>query len=312
MNKLKAMAVFVKIVECGSMVAAADLLGLAQSSVVRQLAALEEALSTQLLVRTTRRLHLTEEGREYYQRCRQILHELEEAETALTQRQAKPAGLLRITAPVTFGRKHLAPLIHRFLQEFPDMEVELILLDRVVDLLEEGIDIALRIGPLPDSTLVAKPLGSVAHLICASPDYIAQRGIPETPAALSQHDCIHQSAINNVPEWPFRVQGSVHKITISGKFKTNHIEAAIDACCCGLGYGRFLSYQVADLIHTGQLQAVLTDYIATTQPVNLVYPHSRRLSSRSRAFIDWVQPQLQRQLTDLRVASSGQMAGNAE
>jgi DNA-binding transcriptional LysR family regulator len=294
------------------MVAAANALGVAQSSVVRQLAALEEALSTPLLVRSTRRLYLTEEGREYYQRCRQILHELEEAETALIQRQSKPAGLLRITAPVTFGRKYLAPLIHRFLLEFPDMEIELILLDRIVDLLEEGIDIALRIGPLPDSTLIAKPLGRVSHVICASPEYIAQRGEPVHPTALNQHDCIHLSAINNVPEWPFRVQGSLHKITISGRFKTNHIETAIDACCNGLGYARFLSYQVAELICCGRLRPVLTDFVATTQPVNLVYPHSRQLSSRSRAFIDWVQPQLQQQLTDLGLASNQQMAGSAE
>ncbi|MGI1670641.1 MAG: LysR family transcriptional regulator [Neptuniibacter sp.] len=298
MNKLKAMTTFVKIVDCGSMSAAAEKLSMSQSSVVRTLAALEEVLGVQLLIRTTRRLNLTEEGREYYRRCRQILHEVEDAENALNQKQSNPTGLLRVTAPVTFGRMHLSPVINEFLEQFPNMEIELILLDRVVDLLEEGIDIALRIGSLPDSTLIAKPVGTLGHIICASPDYIAKAGMPESPTEIINHDCIHLTALNSAPEWPFYDRGSVNKIRIAGKFKTNHVEAARDACCDGLGIGQFLSYQVGPHIAQGKLIAILEDYSLPPLPINLVYPHSRQQSSRSRVFIDWAQPLLKRRIAE--------------
>lgn len=279
------------------MSSAAETLSMSQSAVVRTLAALEEALGVQLLTRTTRRLNLTEEGREYYSRCRQILHEVDDAENALNQKQTNPTGLLRVTAPVTFGRMHLSPVINDFLIQFPGMEIELILLDRVVDLLEEGIDIALRIGPLPDSTLIARSLGSLEYVICGSPDYFASQAPPNSPRDLSQHNCIHLTAINSVPEWAFYDQGSINKVRVAGKFKTNHVEAARDACCDGLGLGQFLSYQVAPLIAKGKLVPVLDQFSVPSLPVNLVYPHSRQLSSRSRAFIDWAQPLLKRRIT---------------
>ncbi|MGB0204024.1 MAG: LysR family transcriptional regulator [Neptuniibacter sp.] len=298
MNKLKAMSVFVKIVDCGSMSSAAETLSMSQSAVVRTLAALEEVLGVQLLTRTTRRLNLTEEGREYYSRCRQILHEVEDAENALNQKQTNPTGLLRVTAPVTFGRMHLSPVINEFLAQFPNMEIELILLDRVVDLLEEGIDIALRIGSLPDSTLIAKPVGTLEHIICASPEYITQSGTPQKPTEIHQHDCIHLTALNSSPEWPFYDRGSINKVRISGKFKTNHVEAARDACCDGLGIGQFLSYQVGPYISQGKLIPILEEFSLPPIPINLVYPHSRQLSSRSRVFIDWAQPMLKRRIAE--------------
>ncbi len=282
------------------MSSAADKLLMSQSAVVRTLAALEDELGVQLLIRTTRRLNLSEEGREYYGRCRQILHEVEDAESALNQRQTNPTGLLRVTAPVTFGRMHLMPVINDFLNQFPNMEVELILLDRIVDLLEEGIDIALRIGSLPDSTLIAKPIGSIRHIICASPDYINHAGIPSTPTELRHFDCIHLTAIHSSPEWPFYERSRINKVTIAGKFKTNQVEAARDACCNGLGYGLFLSYQVEPLITEGKLVPVLEEFTQPPAPVNLVYPHSRQLSSRSRVFIDWAQPILRARLASSR------------
>ncbi len=280
------------------MSSAAETLSMSQSAVVRTLAALEEVLGVQLLTRTTRRLNLTEEGREYYSRCRQILHEVEDAENALNQKQTNPSGVLRLTAPVTFGRMHLSPVINEFLAQFPNMEIELILLDRVVDLLEEGIDIALRIGSLPDSTLIAKPVGTLEHIICASPEYITQSGIPQKPTEIHQHDCIHLTALNSSPEWPFYDRGSINKVRISGKFKTNHVEAARDACCDGLGIGQFLSYQVGPYISQGKLIPILEEFSLPPIPVNLVYPHSRQLSSRSRVFIDWAQPMLKRRIAE--------------
>ncbi|MDO6513992.1 MULTISPECIES: LysR family transcriptional regulator [unclassified Neptuniibacter] len=297
MNKLKAMAIFVKIVESGSLNGAADKLSMSQSSVVRALAALENTLGVQLLYRTTRRLTLTEEGRDYCQRCRQILLEVEDAENALTQRQIKPSGKIRITAPMTFGRLHLAPIINDFLTTFPETEVELLLLDRVVDLIEEGMDIALRIGQLPDSTLIAKQIGHIRYKVCASPAYIQKAGIPSAPTELSDYQCIRLTGLKSHSEWAFKETGKVHKISVSGPFKTNHIETALDACAQGLGYCQFLSYQVDQRIASGELTPVLESFEPDPVPVNLVYPHSRLLSSRSRYFIEWAAPRLKTRLS---------------
>lgn len=296
MNKLKAMAIFVKIVDVGSLNGAADKLSMSQSSVVRALAALENELGVQLLYRTTRRLTLTEEGRDYCQRCRQILLEVEDAENALTQRQITPSGKIRITAPITFGRLHLAPIVNEFLTTFPDTDVELLLLDRIVDLIEEGMDIALRIGPLPDSTLVAKLIGNVHYKVCASPDYLQKAGIPNTPTALRTHQCIRLTALKSHAEWTFKETGKIHKIGISGRFKTNHIETALDACIQGLGFCQFLSYQVDQKIAERKLVPVLEAFQPNPVPVNLVYSHSRLLSSRSRHFIEWATPRLKARL----------------
>lgn len=298
MNKLKAMAVFIKIVDCGSLSAAADKLSMSQSSVVRTLAALEKELGAQLLYRTTRSLSLTEEGDDYCQRCRQILLEIEDAENTLSQQQTIPKGIIRITAPQTFGRLHLSPVINEFLDTYPEMEVELLLLDRVVDLIEEGMDIALRIGPLPDSTLIAKSVGEVKYRVCASPAYIAEHGIPAHPDELTRFDCIHLTALKLHAVWGFTEQNKHHKISVHGSFKTNHVETALDACQNSRGYGQFLSYQVAALLKQGKLVPVLEPFESPAIPVNLVFPHTRRLSSRSRAFIEWARPRLQKRLQE--------------
>lgn len=306
MNKLKAMSIFVKIVDCGSFSGAAEKLNMSQSSVARSLAALESELGTQLLYRTTRRVTLTEEGFGYCQRCRQILLEVEDAESVLTQNQSSPQGVIRITAPQTFGRFHLNPLIEAFLASHPGMEVELLLLDRVVDLLEEGMDIALRIGHLPDSSLIAKRVGEVSFKVCASPDFIAETGEPKAPHELENYNCIHLTALKSHAQWLFNTQGDDKRVTASGRFKTNHVETALDACKSGLGLGQFLSYQIAPSVASGQLVTVLDDFDIEPLPVNLVYPQSRLLSSRSKTFINWAAPRLRKQLTDIQDQLSGQ------
>ena len=296
MNKLKAMSIFVKIVDAGSLSGAADKMGVSQSSVVRALASLENELGVQLLFRTTRRLTLTEEGRDYCQRCRHILHEIEDAESVLSQRQVTPKGIIRVTAPVTFGQLHLVPIIHDFLNEFPETEVELLLLDRVVDLIEEGMDIALRIGALPDSTLIAKQVGEVNYKVCASPAFIDLHGEPESPEYLVEHRCINLTALRQHAVWSFMSSDHVTRIKVSGGFKTNHVGAALDACVRGQGFGQFLSYQVEPMITKGVLQVVLESFEMPAVPVSLVYSHSRLLSSRSRHFIEWVAPRLKARL----------------
>jgi DNA-binding transcriptional LysR family regulator len=298
MDKLRAMATFVRIVESGSLTAAAERLDTSLTSVVRALSALEQSLGVRLLNRTTRRIALTDEGREYFERCRHLLAEVEEAEAALSARRVEPSGRLAVTAPVMFGRMHVGPVVTDFLAAYPQMRAELLLLDRVVDLLEEGIDVAIRIGSLPDSSLVAIPLGSTQRVVCASPDYLARCGTPGRPADLAGHRCIRFTGLSSGTEWEFG-RGKRQRVTIADIFATNQIDAALDACAKGLGCGRFLAYQVHDLLTSGRLVRVLPDDELEPVPVSLAYAHSRLLSPRIRAFIDWAVPRLRERLIAL-------------
>ena len=201
MDKLRAMAAFVAISERGSLTAAADALGTSLPAVVRLLATLEKALGVRLLNRTTRRTALTEEGRDYLERCRRVLAEIEEAEAAISARQRDPSGKLAITAPVLFGRIHVTPLVSEFLTRHTRVKVELLLLDRFVDLIDEGLDLAVRIGELADSSFVAIGCGQTRRVVCASPGYLRQAGAPDTPADLRQHTCIGFTGLSRGPEW---------------------------------------------------------------------------------------------------------------
>ena len=292
MDKFKAMATFVRIVEAGSLTGAAERLGISLTSVVRSLAALEQELGVRLLNRTTRRIAPTDEGREYFARCRHLLSELDEAESALTDRRLTPSGRLVITAPVMFGRLHVAPVVTDFLTAYSEMHAELRLLDRVIDLLEEGIDLAIRIAPLPDSSLVAIPLGATRRVVCASPDYLARHGMPQHPRDLSGHRVIRFTGLNGGAEWSFARGGETQRVTVSNVFAANQVDVALDACRKGLGCGRFLGYQVRDLEAGGQLVRLLAEWEPPAIEVSLVYPHSRLLSSRIRAFVDWAVPRL--------------------
>lgn len=296
MDKLKAMATFVRIVDAGSLTGAAERLDTSLTSVVRTLAALEQALGVRLLNRSTRRIALTDEGREYVERCRRLLAEVDEAEAALTDRRLKPSGRLALTAPVMFGRLHVAPVVTDFLAAYPEMRAELLLLDRVIDLLEEGIDLSVRIGPLPDSSLVAIPLGSTRRVVCASPAYLAREGLPEHPRDLARHRVVRFTGLGETGEWSF-VRGSEHlRVPVADAFATNQVDAALDACAKGLGCGRFLAYQVRNLEAAGHLARILRDWEPEASTVSLVYPHSRFLSPRIRAFVDWAVPRLRGRL----------------
>ena len=301
MDKLRAMEIFVRIVEAGSLTAAAGVLDISLTSVVRSLATLEGALGTRLLNRTTRRIALTDEGLEYFERCRRVLAEVEEAESALSARQVKPVGKLAITAPVMFGRLHVGPVVADFLIAYPAVHVELMLFDRVVDLLEEGMDAAIRIGHLRDSSLVAVPLGTTRRVICASPDYLLRAGTPDRPADLARHRCLRFLGVAPGSEWEFS-DGGTERITtrvpIKGVLATNQIDIALDACVKGLGCGVFLDYQVRKSLAAGSLQRVLQDFEPAPIPVHVVYPHSRLLSSRVRSFVDWAVPRLRQRLAD--------------
>ena len=265
---------------------------------MRSLSALERALGVRLLNRTTRRMALTDEGRDYFERCRRLLSEVEDAESALLARQVTPAGRLVITAPVMFGRLHVAPLVIDFLAAFPDVRVELLLVDRIVDLIDEGIDLAIRIGTLPESSLVAIPLGSTRRIVCASPEYLASHGQPRHPNELPGHRAIRIVGKSFEPEWAFQESGQTLRIPMPDILATNHIDFAIDACLKGVGCGRFFAYQVQAQIAAGQLIRLLRPYEPEPLPVSFAYPHARLLSSRVRAFIDRAAPRLREKLIE--------------
>ena len=296
MDKLKAITSFVRIVDLGSLTAAAEDLGVSPPSMVRTLAALERELGVTLVNRTTRRMHLTDAGREYLERCRTILGQVEDAEAMLHARRAAPQGRLAVSASVLFGTRYVAPLMSEFVLRHPAVAGDLLLVDRVVNLVEEALDAAVRIGPLRDSSLVALPLGQVRRVVCASPAYLRAQGRPRRPEDVAEHRCVRFTGINPLPEWAFR--SSRGKVAISSALTCNQPEVAIEACVQGLGLGMFLSYMVAPLVHAGRLRYVLEDFETESLPVNVVHPQSRLVSPTVRAFVDLCVDRLRRTKLD--------------
>lgn len=286
MDKLSAMAAFVRIVERGSLTAAAAALDTSLPSVVRTLASLERHLGVRLLNRTTRRIHLTDEGQQYIEHCRVILAAVDEAEVTLASRKAEPQGRLAVTASVLFGRRYVAPIVSEFIALHPGVYVDLLLLDRVVNLLEEGLDLGVRIGRLADSSLVAIPVGHVRRVVCASPRYLRRHGTPRSPQDLRAHRCVSFAAVTPASEWHFSSGGRDLAIPVTRAMSCNQVDAALEACAQGLGLGMFLSYQVAPYRASKKLRYVLEDCEPPPLPVQLIYPHSKLLSSTVRAFID--------------------------
>ncbi len=296
MDKLNAMKTFVQIMDSGSLTAAAEARGTSLPTVVRTLATLEESLRVRLLNRTTRRITLTNEGRHYLEQCRRILSDIEEAELALTDQQREPTGKLNITAPVMFGKIHVRPIVTRFMQQFDRINVELLLLDRTVNLVDEGIDVAIRIGHLGDSSLVARPVGEIRQVVCASPELLGRTGELKQPQDLGKHACIRVTGLAPGPTWHFSHKGKPVTVPVNDRLVCNQIDAAIDACAEGIGFGVFLSYQVESLVKAGKLVCVLADYEPPAMPVSVVYSHPRLMSTRVRVFVDWITRDLRQAL----------------
>jgi len=297
MDKLQAMTVFVKIAEAGSLTAAANELGRSLPAVVRMLAELEKALNVRLLNRTTRKIALTGEGRMYLERCRRILAEIEETELALTNDQVEPSGTITLTAPVRFGEIHVGPLVNAFLKKYPRIQINLLLLDRVVDMLEEGIDLAVRIAHTGDSLAIAKPIGELRRVVCASPEIINAFGWPQRPEDLSELPCVVFSGISNTGVWSFRNGAKRTAVKVNGQFTCNQVQAAVDACAAGLGFGKFLSYQVLPCLRNGALSVVLEEFEEPAIPVNLVFQHTRLMPSRIRILVDYLAAELKHSLS---------------
>jgi DNA-binding transcriptional LysR family regulator len=286
MDKLNAMAAFVSIVDKGSLTAAADALDTSLPSVVRTLATLERELGVRLLNRTTRRLHLTEEGVQYLDHCRTILSAVQDFELGLTSRQAQPRGRLSVTASVLFGRRYIAPIVAGFVRRYPDVTANLLFVDRVVSVIEEGIDVAVRIGHLQDSSLVAIRVGEVRRVICASPKYLQRHGVPRKPADITAHACVRHTGLAPHSEWRFRVGTRNLVVPVNAVMTCNEIDSALSACTQGIGLGMFLSYQAAPGRKSGELKYVLQEFETEPLPVHVIYPHTKLMSTRVRAFVD--------------------------
>lgn len=292
MDLLAAMRTFVEIADRGSLTAAAEPLERSIPTVVRTLALLEAHLGARLLQRTTRRMSLTEEGRVYLERCRHILAEIEDADRAVGRGQGEPEGRLRVTAPVLFGQMHVAPAVARFLARYRKVQVELQLFDRLVDLIDEGVDMAVRIGPLVDSSMVASPLGQMRRVVCASPELLEKTGLPQHPSELTGMPCVRFTGIEPGGTWRFLESGREITLRVEGSFSCNQASAAAEACAQGLGFGKFLAYQVEPLVSAGRLAIVLERFEPPLLPVSVVYPGARLVSSRLRALIAWMKNDL--------------------
>jgi DNA-binding transcriptional LysR family regulator len=295
MDKLKAMSAFVRIVEAGSITAAADAMEVSQPSMVRLLASLESELGVRLINRTTRRMALTDEGREYFERCRLVLSAVDETEASLRARRVEPRGRLRVTSSVTFGRSLLAPLVVDFMSAHPQLRVELVLLDRVIDLVEEGIDVGVRLAQLPDSTLVAVPVGETRRMVLGSAALLRRHRVADV-AALQTAPCVSFSGLVGSNDWPMVMNGKPARVPVHTVFATNQIDAAILACLRGVGYGQFFDYQVQEPLRVGKLKPVLQGNWPDPTPIQVVYPQARLLSGNVRSFVDFVRPRLVRAL----------------
>ena len=299
MDKLQAMATFIRIVDRGSLSSASETLGTSLSSVVRTLARLEKSLGVRLLHRTTRRISLTEEGRHYLERCRRILAEIQDTEHALNAKERAPSGTLRVTAPVVFGEAYVAPIVSRFLEQHRGMQVDLVLLDRVVNLVEEGLDAAVRISHLSDSSLVAVRAGELRRVVVASPTLLGATGTPKHPRNLAKLPCVRCTSLMAGGAWKFVEKDRTISVDVSGPLACNHAPACVDGCVAGLGFGMFISYQVHRQLQAKQLKVVLTEFEPAPLPVSIVFPHGRLLPSRVRTFVDFAAAELKTALERL-------------
>lgn len=304
MDRLDAMTVLIAVVDAGSLSAAARRLGMPLATVSRKIGELEGHLKTRLLTRTTRQLSLTEAGRSYVAACRRILEDVGEAERAATGEYSEPKGELAITAPVVFGRLHVLPVVAEFLARYPEIGVRIMLADSIVNLLEEHVDLAVRIGELPDSALVAMRVGAIRRVVCASPDYFAAHGVPAHPRNLAAHVCITSDGLTSARSWAFLLGKEAVSLPVRSRLVLNTAEAAIDAAMLGVGLTRVLSYQVASAVREGKLQVVLEAFEPPPWPVSLVHAGQAPLPLKLRAFLDFAAPRLRARLEGARLASA--------
>ena len=288
MDRLDAMQAFVAVADLQGFAPAARKLGVSPSAVTRLIAALEERLGARLLQRTTRQVTLTDAGSRYLERARRILADVAEAEDAVEGERTRPEGRLVISAPVGFGRLHVSPVVSAYLKRYGEVGVDLRLSDRMVNLVEDGVDVAVRIGHLPDSTLVARHVGEMRRVVVASPGYLKARGEPRRPADIATHDMIQFGPMTAAPDWRFVEDGREIRIASTPRFASNSADAAIQYAEQDGGLTRVLAYQAAESLKGGRLRIVLAEFEEPALPIHIVYPTTRLLSAKVRTFIDLV------------------------
>lgn len=293
MDRLRAMTVFVAITEAGSLSAAARKLGEPLTNISRALSQLEAHVGCTLLDRSTRRMVLTDAGSIYLQTCRHVFETIETAEKKIAGQSTELSGELAVTAPVQFGRLHVLPIIGAFLARYPRINMRFLLVDRVVDLLDEGMDVALRIGDLPDSVMLATRVATLRLVTCASPDYLRQHGTPKQPLALSEHECVTFAGLSGGQRWSFKSQRHGRKsVRVRSRLSVNTADAAVAAAIAGVGVTRVLSYQAQEALNDGRLRAVLQGFEDTGIPAHLIYRPTHSHNPRVRAFVTFAAERL--------------------
>jgi DNA-binding transcriptional LysR family regulator len=288
MDIIAAFRVFVRVAESGSFSAVAREMNISQPAISRQIAALEDHVGERLLHRTTRSLTLTDDGRDLLTHAARVLDTLEEAETAVGRRRGTVSGMVRLSVPVTFGRLHLAPRLGRLLEANPALELDLLLSDALPDLVTEGIDLAVRAGPIADSTLIVRVLGSVHRYVLASAAYLARWGTPATPAALTAHECLIFTQAVTPTAWLFERDGKPAGVTVSGRFRSESGDAIREAVLNGYGIALLPAWYFQNEIRNGTVRLLLREWRIAPTPVHLVYPSRRHLAPRVRAVIDFL------------------------
>lgn len=279
---------FVYVAECESFTQAAKKLSISTAQVSRQVSALEQRLNIKLLYRTTRKVSLTEEGRVFYQHCRAVLDGLDAAEQAVSSLQSKPQGMIKLTAPVTYGERQLLPLVNDFMVHYSDIEVTAFLSNQKIDLVEGGYDLAIRIGKLSDSTMMAKKLSSRTNFVCVSPSYIEKYGIPHSLTELAQHNCL----LGTLDYWHFKEAGKERNIRVTGTVRYNSGYSLVDAALKGLGIVQLPDYYVQTHLESGELISLLDNYREPEEEIWAVYPHNRHLSPKIRLLVDYLMERL--------------------
>ena len=288
MDRLTGMEVFARVAEAGSFTKAAGQLGISTSAASKHVIALENRLGARLLNRTTRRLSLTEVGASYYEWCARIAQDVAEAESTVTRLHSEPRGRIKLNAPMSFGIRHLAPAMPEFLARYPELTLDMNLNDRFVDLVEEGYDVAVRIGELRDSSLVSRRLAPARMIVCGAPAYFERHGVPETPADLADHNCLGYSLLTAPGEWHFTGPGRAQTVRTSGSFQVNNGDALRAAALAGLGVVVQPSFIIGDDVARGALVRVLADFTPRESTIHAVFPHNRHLSAKVRVFVDFL------------------------
>ena len=296
MDRFEAMSVIVAVAETGSFSAASRRLGAPVATVSRKVAELELRLKAELFQRSSRRMTLTEAGRDYVEACRRIIEQVDDAERQVSGEYRSPKGDLVVTTPWGLGHTHLLPLAVEFLSLFPDIGLRLLLTDRVVDAVEENIDVAVRIGSLPESSMIATRIGAIRTVVCASPAYLAARGRPQTPDQIRDHDCIAINAASSPNAWRFRAGNRECVVPIQSRLCVNTSEAAVIAAIAGAGLARVMSYKLAAAKQAGTLELALETFELEPLPVHIVYPPRKPVPLKLRAFLDFVTPRLKTRL----------------